>query len=300
MTELHSINEINEKPQIRLSSDGELENADAAPAIRYEKRKRRQKSWRFLPVVLVLIVFGFVLGYLSTSTTRSIAPSMQLTYSGFSGTDSRVFNLATGEETYSYVSLDPQRPVVSPDGKSLAFWLPLENNVYELWTSKVNEQDRRKMGEFHLIYRTLVWSPDNKQLAFAAYDSKDDAQAWETEELYVMDVRTGSTRQLTHNTVRDGFPAWSPDGKQIVFTSMEDGYNRLSIVEVATGQRHIVSKDCFGYAPSWSPDGTTIAFISDHEGPAAGQQVYLIKVDGTGLRRLTNSTSRKEFVAWTP
>lgn len=143
-----------------------------------------------------------------------------------------------------------------------------------------------------VAYSPPVWSPDGQFLAFAAYASRGQGN----EELYTLNVNTGAVRRLTNNHFRDDSPSWSPDGSQLVFTSAEDGYNELHIINVATGERNQLTRFTFGYTPSWSPDGRRIMFVSniDH-----GHDLYLINVDGSGLRRLTNDHySGSMFPIW--
>jgi dipeptidyl aminopeptidase/acylaminoacyl peptidase len=49
--------------------------------------------------------------------------------------------------------------------------------------------------------------------------------------------------------------------------------------------------------PSWSPDGTQIAFVSDRDG---NSEIYLMKSDGTDVRRLTTDSAIDEEPTWSP
>ncbi|MEX1239759.1 MAG: hypothetical protein WEB30_08580 [Cyclobacteriaceae bacterium] len=53
----------------------------------------------------------------------------------------------------------------------------------------------------------------------------------------------------------------------------------------------------FGHSPTWSPDGTRLAFESDHDG---NSEIYVINIDGNGLKRLTNDPREDRFPAWSP
>ena len=46
-----------------------------------------------------------------------------------------------------------------------------------------------------------------------------------------------------------------------------------------------------GDNPDWSPDGTTIVFRSNVQVPGAQSQLYAVRSDGSGLRRLTDLES---------
>ncbi|VAH27536.1 unnamed protein product [Triticum turgidum subsp. durum] len=89
----------------------------------------------------------------------------------------------------------------------------------------------------------------------------------------------------------DAFPAVSPCGRWLVFRSGRSGHKNLYIVDAARGEetiRRVTDGEWIDTMPSWSPDGELIAFSSNrHEpGNAAVFSIYLVRPDGTGLRRV--------------
>ena len=83
-------------------------------------------------------------------------------------------------------------------------------------------------------------------------------------------------------------PSFSPDGKTIAFVSNLSGLPQVWTVPAAGGfPRMVTSFDDPVGGVEWSPDGTWIAF-SLAPGGGMNAQVYLVKPDGTGLRRLTD------------
>jgi TolB protein len=108
-------------------------------------------------------------------------------------------------------------------------------------------------------------------------------------------------RQLTTSPELDVEPAWSGDGKQIVFVSGRDDPNKPAIyVMDADGgnQRLLVKVEgalCNG--PAWSPDGTRIAFFSSLGGHYG---LHLVNADGSNLTSLTPDENNNLRPAWSP
>jgi signal transduction histidine kinase len=93
-------------------------------------------------------------------------------------------------------------------------------------------------------------------------------------------------------------PAWSPDGRQIAFSSARSGNFDIYLMR-ADGGNPVALTSSRGYDewPAWSPDGRQIAFISDRDGNA---EIYLMQTDGSNLRRLTNHPADDWPAAWSP
>jgi dipeptidyl aminopeptidase/acylaminoacyl peptidase len=67
----------------------------------------------------------------------------------------------------------------------------------------------------------LDLSPDGRQLAFSKQTPRPDAEA--QTDIWLVDLATGRERRLTDDPAGDNDPAWSPDGKYIVFNSSRLG-----------------------------------------------------------------------------
>jgi Tol biopolymer transport system component len=108
-------------------------------------------------------------------------------------------------------------------------------------------------------------------------------------------VGIGEDRVLTTSPADDYDPAWSPDGRQIVFVSGRAGSDDLFVMDAEiTGERQVTFYTGFDKRPTWSPNGARIAFWSDRETGHA--QIWVINVDLTGLVNLSNNP----FKDWDP
>lgn len=110
----------------------------------------------------------------------------------------------------------------------------------------------------------------------------------------------GEIVRLADDPAGETMPAWSPDGRTIVFVSYRDGPPHLYLMDWdGNNQRRLTDSDLSEIEPDWSPDGTTIAFLVIDE--TTTSNIYLVNVDGTDLRPLTEEEgSYNENPAWSP
>ena len=104
-------------------------------------------------------------------------------------------------------------------------------------------------------------------------------------------------RELTTGPNNNGFPSPSPDGKRFVYRSFgPDGVDGLRIMNMET---KAVTTLTTGYDnfPLWSPRGDLIMFSRQADGD---YEIYTIKPDGTGLRRLSHARGNDAHQGWSP
>lgn len=133
------------------------------------------------------------------------------------------------------------------------------------------------------------------QLAFAS--SRDGVFS-----IYLMDFATGATRRVTNSPEPgDAEPFWSPDGKQIAFTSGDAGRNyqyRIDAVTLdGTARRTLVQEGPYNGAPSYSPDGSKLLFHSNRDG---NFEVYVANADGSAQTNLSNHPANDAPAVWFP
>jgi hypothetical protein len=117
------------------------------------------------------------------------------------------------------------------------------------------------------------WSPDGGSIAFAG------TQGGITN-IYLHDLATGETRQLTSGRNADLMPSFSPDGTRIAFTTdrgpgtdletLAVGGYRIAVVDIATGEIELLPgmQGARNFNPVWTAAGDAIHFISDRDGIA--------------------------------
>ncbi len=111
-------------------------------------------------------------------------------------------------------------------------------------------------------------SPDGKWVAYTVsipslQDNRNVSRVW------VAEVATGKSRQLTGGPGSDRQPRWSPDGKTLVFVSTRDSGAQVWVLPIAGGDARKVSHLADGASdPLWLPDGSGLLVVSDIKWPA--------------------------------
>lgn len=140
------------------------------------------------------------------------------------------------------------------------------------------------------------------KLAFASDRVRDRAEstveARNVKEIFIADYDGFNQRRVTVNRQLNIFPAWSPDGRAIAYTSYRRGYPDIFISLIYQGTMETpTSGTGQNWLPAFSPDGTRIAFTSNRDG---NSEIYVMNRDGSGLRRLTNHPAIDSTPTWAP
>jgi Tol biopolymer transport system component len=117
--------------------------------------------------------------------------------------------------------------------------------------------------------------------------------------VYVVNANGSQLRRLTNGAAPDFDPAWSPDGKQIVFRSQRTGSSQIYVMKAdGTDQRNISRTLEDNWGPAWSPDGAWIAFNSARGTGNSAMYAYVMRPDGSMPRKLNDVWD--EYPAWSP
>ena len=138
-------------------------------------------------------------------------------------------------------------------------------------------------------WMNLTISPDGKTLAF---DLLGD--------IYTLPITGGEATAVTHSIAWEMQPQFSPDGKQIAFTSDAGGGDNIWVMDKdGTNQRQI-TKESFRLlnSPSWSPDGQYIAarkHFTSRRSLGAGEIWLYHLAGGKGLQLNKRPNDQKDL-----
>ena len=87
------------------------------------------------------------------------------------------------------------------------------------------------------------------------------------QQIWIMDLETGTAQQLILSNAQDIQPDWSPSGQQIAFASDRTDQFEIWMVNAdGSGLRQITSGPGAKTWPAWSPDGKAIMFTLMQDG----------------------------------
>jgi dipeptidyl aminopeptidase/acylaminoacyl peptidase len=230
----------------------------------------------------------------------------------------------------------------SPDGKYLAFTSSRNNGKSQVWLLNRLGGEAVRLTDIAQGVNDFEWSPDSTRLVLVLQDPKpEDAQAEKVKDkpapakpktqppwvidrlqfkedtvgyldnrrthLYVFSVEKKSLAQITSGDFDDSQPTWSPDGKQLAFTSNRstpdpDATRDSNIWVVAADNTdkgahltQITTNPGADNQPAWSPDGKWITYVTQldqHLFWYATQHLAIASSSGGEAKVLTQTFDR--------
>jgi Tol biopolymer transport system component/predicted Ser/Thr protein kinase len=235
-----------------------------------------------------------------------------LLYTGEVGKIRKIFrkDLASGQDSQlTHGDFDEIQPTWSPDGRQVAFVRSRQPGVKlepgdvfgefqdgDVWVLDFASGEESKLVEnaFNPAY-----SPDGQRIAV-------DASWAGPRRIWLLDRQGHNPQQITTDTseeVAHVAPAWSSDGKKIVFQNLARTKFDIRTVNLDSKQMNWVTNDFFtNIRPSWSSSGRFIYFSSYRSG---GINIWRasVKSDGTvsgSLQQVTTGAGQDVEVAVSP
>ncbi|MEO2005774.1 MAG: hypothetical protein ABGY41_16945 [Candidatus Poribacteria bacterium] len=137
-----------------------------------------------------------------------------------------------------------------------------------------------------------AWPTDRARIAFSG------GPASALLNIYVTNPDGAAFEKLTVSDISNRYPAWSPNGATIAFSSGRDPFDeRLYLMGADGRDQRAISDGAGDWGASWSPDGAAIAFTSRRLGKDVSG-VYVAYLESGLQTRLTDPETASYQPSW--
>ena len=97
-------------------------------------------------------------------------------------------------------------------------------------------------------------------------------------EVGVVGVGGAGLNRLTSDPRAESDPAWSPNGRRLLFSAFQGGYDVWVTNADGSGQTKLTNAPGQDFQATWAPDGTKILFHTNRDGPDDSEYEHEVRM----------------------
>jgi TolB protein len=167
----------------------------------------------------------------------------------------------TGDERITDESAESIHPTWSPDGTKIIYCAdddlhPPKKNDAIIFVADVSTKEITPLIQGG-VNTYPSYSPDGKKITFRKMIGDMNS------EVFVANADGSDPKNISNHMAFDGWPAWSPDGQQIAFSSNRRANYQIFIMQAdGSNVRLLANTEGRATEPRWTPDGKKIFFTN--------------------------------------
>ncbi len=253
---------------------------------------------RFVPLACGVTMIAGVVGAAVPAGAAFPGPDGRIVFGSTRSGNQAIFSMEPdGSEvqqlTHFNKNFQTANPSVSADGSHIVFQAGPDFRDRDIWIMDEDGSNAHRVFKDPWFFDAAPsFAPDGQTIAFHRCNEESCS-------IWTVSVSGTHLTQLTPGTndVTDLFPAYSPDGSEIAFSSFGRG-GKIAAVYVmnadGSGIHRITPARLSGAEPDWSPNGAQITFFSHCCDPKPAQ-IWVVNADGSGLHQLTSPHPSPDF-----
>jgi hypothetical protein len=161
-----------------------------------------------------------------------------------------------------------QRPRFSPDGSALLYQRRIDGQA-QVWVYRLAGGPPSMLGDGRYFDQHAEWHPGGERIVFSS-DRKDSGF-----DLWELDLATQLAWRTSFLPGDETEPAWSADGRDLVYIYREDDAWFLMLRRQGEPDRILERSATRLSSPSWRPDGSLVTFMRHAEDGLSVDMVIL-------------------------